>query len=412
MALESTLCAICLATLHGTENESLPCGHTYHVSCIAEYAAIRGVHRLDIRCPACKCVPSVLISEPALGDGQSIADEDTQTVEVVELPETPKTRGPETFPETPFQDAQSRSNVFGKSSRGSSAKKSRRDLIGSEVKDFLKSTNLLRKQGQVQKKPAAASKLKSDNSAIGVPEADSPSDSKDLSKNPEGGLAAASKVAKPDTKMVGLHKFWSNPILDDTNQNDNQDVHQGGRKRMRSKTYDDQPPPAAPPATKKQKAETAQKAKGEAAQSSESKKRSLDEPASSTQTEAVKKAKSGRKAAEAEETPPKPAPDSETGVIEVATQVAAQGSVEKRCFFCNEAESQSVKAFQVNSKKAGTYKCQKCTSSRTYFYKSGDFPEIIKLTEEDRWKFFQTCKNAQKKKPVGVGSVFEKVQYR
>ena len=252
----------------------------------------------------------------------------------------------------------------------------------------------------MKKKPAAASKSKSDNSAIGVPEADSPSDSQDLSKNPEGGLAAASIVAKPDTKMVGLHRFWSNPILDDTSQNDNQDVHQGGRKRMRSKTHDDQPPPAAPPATKKQKAETEQKAKGEAAQSSKSKKRSLDEPASSTQTEAVKKAKSGGKAAEAEKTPPKPAPDSETSVIEVATQVATQGSAEKRCFFCNEAESQSVKAFQVNSKKAGTYKCQKCTSSRTYFYHSGDFPDIIKLTEEDRWKFFQSCKDATKDKQL------------
>jgi len=185
---------------------------------------------------------------------------------------------------------------------------------------------------------------------------------------------------------------------------------------MRSKTHDDQPPPAAPPATKKQKAETEQKAKGEAAQSSESKKRSLDEPASSTQTEAVRKAKRGRKAAEAEKTPPKPAPDSETAVIEVATQVATQESDEtvkevatqvatqesdeKRCFFCNLAESQSVKAFQVNSKKAGTYKCQKCTSSRTYFYDSGDFPHIIKLTEEDRWKFFQSCKDATKDKQL------------
>ena len=62
MALESTLCAICLATLHGTENESLPCGHAFHVACIAEFSSIEGVHRLDVPCPECRCVPSVLMS--------------------------------------------------------------------------------------------------------------------------------------------------------------------------------------------------------------------------------------------------------------------------------------------------------------------------------------------------------------
>ena len=30
------------------------------------------------------------------------------------------------------------------------------------------------------------------------------------------------------------------------------------------------------------------------------------------------------------------------------------------------------------------------------FYNSGDFPDIIKLIEEDRWEFFQSCKNASK----------------
>ena len=49
---------MCFNTLHGTENESLPCGHTFHVACIAEFSLHSGVHRLDVPCFECMCVPS------------------------------------------------------------------------------------------------------------------------------------------------------------------------------------------------------------------------------------------------------------------------------------------------------------------------------------------------------------------
>ena len=64
---------------------------------------------------------------------------------------------------------------------------------------------------------------------------------------------------------------------------------------MRAKTHDDQLPPETPPASKKQKTEAEKKAKGEAAQKDKSKKRSLVETASSTETQAVKKTKGGKK---------------------------------------------------------------------------------------------------------------------
>jgi len=62
MALQSTRCQMCFNTLHGTENESLPCGHTFHVACIAEFSSFSGVHRLDVPCFECMCVPSNLMS--------------------------------------------------------------------------------------------------------------------------------------------------------------------------------------------------------------------------------------------------------------------------------------------------------------------------------------------------------------
>ena len=77
------------------------------------------------------------MSEPALRDGPREAGQDSQSggvVEVVDLQNTPETRGQETFPETLCQDAQSRSNLFGESSRGSSKNRSRREAIGSDVK--------------------------------------------------------------------------------------------------------------------------------------------------------------------------------------------------------------------------------------------------------------------------------------
>jgi len=70
---------------------------------------------------------------------------------------------------------------------------------------------------------------------------------------------------------------------------------------------------------------------------------------------------------------------------------------EKRCYFCNVGETElSGEQLQVHSSRECTFRCKKCASSRVYFYGSGDFPDIIKLTEEDRWKFFQSIKHANK----------------
>ena len=301
---------MCFNTLHGTENESLPCGHTFHVACIAEFSLHSGVHRLDVPCFECMCVPSneevrALMSREVNPPREVDGDD----VEVVGGGVDAEVVRQETFPETLYQDAQSRSNILGKRSRGSSAKKSRRDLIGSEVKELLKNKNLLKKQGQVQKRPAAESKSTS-KTAIDVPESDSPSDSNDLSKNPEGGLAATSEVAKPEVEQ--------NDLLH------NQGAHPGGRKRLRAKTRDDQLPPEAPPASKKQKT----RAEKRAAQKDKSKKRSLvetfllpNETASSTETQAVKKTKGGKKK-------PKPRKHQLRSVVSFATMPNPSNLVE------------------------------------------------------------------------------------
>ena len=96
MALQSTPCLICLETLHGTENESLPCGHAFHVARIAEFSSIEGVHRLDVPCPECRCVPSVLMSREVNPPREVDGDD----VEVVGGGVDAVVVRQETFPET------------------------------------------------------------------------------------------------------------------------------------------------------------------------------------------------------------------------------------------------------------------------------------------------------------------------
>ena len=366
-APEEKLCAICYAPLRDTENESLPCGHTYHVYCINEFTKCRGVQKLDVPCPECKLVPSVLISEsrgPGTEAGpssQSVleARQDAPVIVVdphcspVSLPDSTLDSVPETVPEKPARSSKKNNATSSKKTTATSSKK----------------------------KPAGVAK-------------------QDVAK-PE---VAKSEVGAHDVARGSLFRFFSTSSLDDDSQGNTR-----GRKRLRAKTFDENFQQESAPATKKQKA-AAEKEEGEAAQKDKSKKRKKDgENAEKEEGEAAQKNKAKKRKKDGENAEKEEGGAAETPLSmpsEVATAVAIEGasdvpvptSTEKRCFFCNMPESQQLpKPFQVNSKRDGlTYKCQKCTSSRTYFYNSGDFNDIMKLTEEDRWKFFQSCKSANK----------------
>ena len=247
------MCPICWSTLEDTQNESLPCGHTYHADCIYEFCAIRGVHKLDVPCPECKLVPSVLISEarvrafenckesePVIGAGEDSrggVDIDLQSTPVsgqgssIESESVPGPT-PERMPQRVTEQAPN------------PKKRSKRETL-------LETKNLC-------KKPASAASSSSKSTG----------DSSSEVAMPEVAKRAASKGGQS-----GLFKFFNTCGLADNDQDasqcNNQNAHGGSKKRLRAKTHDESLPPAAPPSPKKQKA----KAEGDTAQKDKAKKR-------------------------------------------------------------------------------------------------------------------------------------------
>ena len=271
-APKGKLCEICYATLRDPDlqNESLPCGHTYHAECIRQFSSVQGVHHLDVPCPVCKLVPSVLISEarvkafesgqesePILGVGQ-----DSRGGVVVDLQSSPVSvqgSSTESVPE-PEPAAEPEQNQ----EPGQNQEPETAPQVNPETKydrqSILKNKNLLRKpKTKPQKKPASSSNSKPDvaKAEVAKPKVAKPAASSSTSKgasslhaymNSASSKPAASEGAQVGWTPGGLFNYFS-PFPDTS-----QDAHGGSRKRMRAKTHDDSLPPAAPPATKKQQA--------------------------------------------------------------------------------------------------------------------------------------------------------------
>ena len=343
------LCAICREPMATYEQlESLPCCHKFHRDCLLTYGETREKHYLDLPCGTCKLIPSEVLSDAIGGSDHRLGE-----VDVDEAPPAEVDVGE--VIEAPPAEVDVDEATESVSEAESEAE--------SDISDYI---TAVMKKPAAMKRPASNAPSETDASAP------------DFSGEPtlESLLAAAlpprvsrasGRSAKARPKASVAHVTKPPPKR---------------KRREASKTDDaDDDEPRAKLAKPKSLKNFFAKASGKA---------------------------SGKALAVSKARLPTPMPKQEP--LQEPLQAIADNQP-KRCFFCKVSEDDNAEELMVDSKKRNTFRCKKCTTSRTIYYESGDWAQIMQMTPDEKQDFFETAKSMTKEQKLILGQTTKKANY-
>jgi hypothetical protein len=348
------LCAICREPMASCEQlESLPCCHKFHRDCLLTYGETGKKHYLDLPCATCKVTPSEVLSEG--GDHRLLQDAQSRGEFAPQIEATQLNGLGIEAPPAEVDVDEAEPDVPESVSEAESD-------ISAAVMKRPAAKACFGSKSKVAKKNASNAPSETDASAPDAPSEPSAAASKDAKWLPPRVSRAFAGLAKARPKASVAHVAKPPPKR---------------KRREASKTDDDDDEPLAKLAKPSSLKNFFAKASGKAL--------------------AVSKARL-----------PKPMPKQEP--LQEPLQ-AIDDNQPKRCFFCHVTEDDNGTELMVDSKKRNTFRCKKCTTSRTIFYESGDWAQIMQMTPDEKQYFFETAKSMTKEQKLILGQKTKKENY-
>jgi hypothetical protein len=359
------LCAICREPMATAEQlESLPCCHKFHRDCLLTYGETGKKHYLDLPCATCKVIPSEVLSEG--GDHRLLQDAQSRGEFAPEIEATQLNGFGIEAPRAPLDVDEAEPDV---------------PEAVSEAESDVSPAVMKRPAAKAPKGSKSKVAKKNASNAPSEPDASAP----DAPSEPSAAAIDVAKWLPPRVSRASAGLAKARPKASATASGHVAPVAKPPPKRKRreaSKTDDDDAEPLA----------------------------KLAKP-SSLKNFFAKTWTSGKALAVSKARLPKPMPTENVQGPEQEPLQAIDDNQPKRCFFCNVAEGDDGTELMLDSKKRNTFKCKKCNTARTIFYASGDWAQIMHMTPDEKYDFFETAKSMTKEQKLVLGQKTKKENY-